>query len=480
MKHSIHITAVVGALIVVLIVTGATLWMSSGARSATDEAVSMVSDFYLEELAGRRIQVVSRFFETQAEQMDRAVNLMNDQVLSSQDTLRKYIGNVESILGLGLFAVVDEDDIVYTRYTTYMGKSRYPFLSEELSGKMSVTTAGIYGGGKQICLAVPMFDKTFLGKKLKACFIEIDMNDIVSMLAFNLTENGTDFSLCYESGADLTGLDFGPFPKDSNLLQEMRHYLSEDQWLPLADHFREGKAGAVHFVHKGAEQILYYSPIPNTGWMMTVLIPKNLIYDQISGIRDKTMTLSTVQILVTTVSLLAFFSLLALQGHGRSKRLLEQERKIAVRDSLTGVGNKYAYTQKEAAVDSALQNGTAGSFALVVCDLNGLKKVNDTKGHAEGDQLLHEASRLICELYDHSPVYRIGGDEFVVFLQGADYDRREELLAELNSTADQNRETNRVVIAAGMAVYEPGDHQLRDIFRRADRQMYDRKKLLKS
>ena len=85
MKRTFPLVTVIGALVVILIVTGATLWMSSGARSATDQAVDMVSDFYLEELAGRRSQVVSRFFETKADQMERAVSLMSPQVLASQD-----------------------------------------------------------------------------------------------------------------------------------------------------------------------------------------------------------------------------------------------------------------------------------------------------------------------------------------------------------------------------------------------------------
>ena len=479
MKRTFPLAAVIGALIVVLIVTGATLWMSSGARSATDQAVSMVSDFYLEELAGRRSQVVSRFFETKAEQIERAVSLINPRILSSQDTLRQYIGNVKMLHGLDLFALVDEDNVVYTDHSTYMGGSRYTFLSDDRPGKRAITTASTYGAGKQICLAVPVQDRSFMGKKLTTCFIEINMDDIVSILAFDAEEKGTHFSLYYGNGANLTGLPFGPFDQKKNLLREMSRYLTADQQQTLEDHFRSNEAGETQFTYSGDEQILYYSPIPETGWMITVLIPKDLIYGQIRGIRDKTMARSTIQILVTCLSLLAFFIILALKERSKSRALLEQERKIAVRDSLTGVGNKYAYTQKEAAIDAALHNGTQQPFALVVCDLNGLKAVNDTKGHAEGDLLIRNACRLICELYDHSPVYRIGGDEFAVLLQGADYDRRDEILEELNRTVERNCENGGVVIAAGMADYEPGDQQLRDTFRRADKQMYERKKQLK-
>ncbi len=480
LRRSFPLSVIIGALLVILVVTASSYWMSSGARKATDEAVEKVSDFYLEELAGRRSQVVSRFFENRAGQMQRAVNLLNPNILASQETLRKYIGNVRDIHGLNLFALVDEDNVVYTEHTTYMGGSRYAFLDGLQPGGMTITTMATYGAGKQICLAIPVENVSFLGKKLKACFIEIDMQDIVSMLAFNIEENGTHFSLYYENGANLTGLDFGPIGKETNLLREMRKYLSEEQWQSLNDHFVEEVAGEVRFTLGNRKEILYYSPIPETDWMITVMLPESLISDQVSGIRNKTITRSLIQIAVTVVALMIFFSLLAWQEKKKSKALLARERKIAVRDSLTGVGNQYAYSEKEATVDAELQSGSAAPYALVVCDLNGLKHVNDTKGHAEGDQLIRDACRMICVLYDHSPVYRIGGDEFAVFLRGSDYERREEILSELNTTVDQNRKNGGVVIAAGMAEYEAGDQQLRDTFRRADKRMYERKSQLKA
>ena len=214
--------------------------------------------------------------------------------------------------------------------------------------------------------------------------------------------------------------------------------------------------------------------------MITVLIPENLIYDQIGGIREETMNRSIIQISITCAALLAFFGVLALKAQRVSRALLEQERKIAVRDSLTGVGNKYAYTQKENAVDRDIQSGNSRPFALVVCDLNGLKQINDTKGHAAGDAFIREACRLICDQYKHSPVYRIGGDEFVVFLEGADYEQRCELLESLNSRIVENAKSGGVVIAAGMAEYQPRDSHLFDVFSRADSRMYERKKQLKN
>ena len=153
---------------------------------------------------------------------------------------------------------------------------------------------------------------------------------------------------------------------------------------------------------------------------------------------------------------------------------------VFVMSSLTGVGNKYAYTRKEAQVNSDILEGSVEPFAIIVCDLNGLKQVNDTQGHAAGDDLIQKASRLLCDCYKHSPAFRIGGDEFVAFLQGQDYEHREELIAELNRQAEQNISTGEPVLAAGTAEFEAEDQKMHDSFERADQRMYIRKKELKT
>ena len=84
-------------------------------------------------------------------------------------------------------------------------------------------------------------------------------------------------------------------------------------------------------------------------------------------------------------------------------------------------------------------------------------------------------------IYKHSPVFRIGGDEFVVLLERDDYENRDSLLGTFNQTIDENQKTGKVVISCGMAVYNPEeDRDYNDVFSRADQLMYDRKNQLKS
>ena len=162
-------------------------------------------------------------------------------------------------------------------------------------------------------------------------------------------------------------------------------------------------------------------------------------------------------------------------------KALGSARHLAYTDPLTGVKNKHAYLEAEQLVNKHIEDGSISEFGVVVFDLNGLKIINDTKGHEAGDKYIKSACSLICSQFKHSPVYRIGGDEFVAFLEGEDYIRREVLLLDFNRKIEENQKLGRVVVSCGFDTYNP---ELLDtfitVFERADRKMYDRKRKLKA
>ena len=117
---------------------------------------------------------------------------------------------------------------------------------------------------------------------------------------------------------------------------------------------------------------------------------------------------------------------------------------------------------------------------MAVCDINGLKYVNDTQGHSAGDQLIKEACALICACFKHGAVFRTGGDEFTVILQDQGFDTMDEAVSRMNRQVEENIEKGAVVVSIGCAVLEPGDQRLQDMFERADKIMYERKQELKA
>ena len=163
-------------------------------------------------------------------------------------------------------------------------------------------------------------------------------------------------------------------------------------------------------------------------------------------------------------------------------RALNTEKELARRDELTGTRNKTAFTELEQSVQADIEGNTdLPHFALVVCDLNDLKKINDTEGHKAGDEYIRSSAKLLCDIFAHSPVFRIGGDEFAVFLSGSDLDLSKQLMNKLRSEVLANLDKHEgPVIAAGMAEFKPGDDlNVTDVFDRADQLMYEDKRKLK-
>lgn len=169
-----------------------------------------------------------------------------------------------------------------------------------------------------------------------------------------------------------------------------------------------------------------------------------------------------------------------LEKEEQKKDLLSAEL-MARRDELTGVKNCNAYKEYEEKIDRKIGSGEDLKIGVVMCDINDLKHINDTMGHNFGDEAIQATSNLICRVFQHSPVFRVGGDEFVIVIKDHDYEHRDQLLERFREEAEINRKTRSgPVVASGMAVYEDGDSKLAEVLCRADHLMYENKGDLKS
>ncbi len=169
-----------------------------------------------------------------------------------------------------------------------------------------------------------------------------------------------------------------------------------------------------------------------------------------------------------------------------SKKVAGKMAELANKDALTGVKNKIAYDNKMANLDEKIKKGEEVSFGIAMVDLNYLKNINDDYGHDSGDRALVKLCGVICATFAHSPVYRIGGDEFVIVLQGEDHENAASLIkgfehqiATLSGEEDALPE-EQVSAAIGYAEYDPdNDACVDDVFKRADQLMYARKREMK-
>ncbi len=161
--------------------------------------------------------------------------------------------------------------------------------------------------------------------------------------------------------------------------------------------------------------------------------------------------------------------------------------KRAYVDSLTSVRNKGAFADTIEELQTQMDSkGNELEYAVGVFDCDDLKSVNDQYGHDKGDIYLKTACRVICHVFQHSPVFRIGGDEFAVILQNADFENRDELIVRFQKAAEETSERaenpwEKVGVAMGIAVYDADtDHSVIDTVRRADKAMYMEKRRKKA
>ena len=173
------------------------------------------------------------------------------------------------------------------------------------------------------------------------------------------------------------------------------------------------------------------------------------------------------------------------------KKVLEEEHlvrdlnKQVFTDALTSVRNKGAFANYIQQMQDGLENGGATEFAIGVFDCDDLKSVNDQHGHDKGDLYLKTACRLICRVFQHSPVFRIGGDEFAVILQNDDYRNWDELIRQFDRTrleisASAQNQWEQVHVAMGVAVFDAQvDQSVIETVQRAEKVMYTDKRVHK-
>lgn len=158
---------------------------------------------------------------------------------------------------------------------------------------------------------------------------------------------------------------------------------------------------------------------------------------------------------------------------------------LAYTDTLTGVKSKTAYDEEVRRLNENIAEGFH-QFGIIMFDINGLKEMNDTYGHDAGDAYIKNSCRLICTTYKHSPVFRIGGDEFIAVLRGQDLLNSQKLMCRFYErmqkiVEEAKKPEEAVSVAAGMAVFkEHKDTDVQSVFKRADENMYKNKTAIKA
>lgn len=184
-------------------------------------------------------------------------------------------------------------------------------------------------------------------------------------------------------------------------------------------------------------------------------------------------TFQTTTILITIVVMSSFayaFSIIT----NRQRQLLMQ---LATKDPLTGSGNRRAFEDKlRSTVALFERNGTPAS--LIILDLDHFKTVNDRHGHAVGDQILCRITEIVnLRIRVTDSLYRIGGEEFVVLLEGQNIERAAHLAEQLRTLVEANELAPDHLVTISLGVAELLENESAgDWLQRADAALYQSKR----
>ncbi len=302
---------------------------SEKTRQTTDSAITKLSSFFIQEIAKNRTTLVIEELAKKRNYINNALSVISEEDLSSVKNFRSYLGNMRILFGLDTFALVDENGLVYTSHSTCSGKTRYPFLAQQITQPIYSTVTN-YGGDKQLFMAVPVSGIYFNNSKITACFVEINIDQMMQAMTYRQDNMDIFFNLYYKNGESLTKSEFGKFAVGQNILSAIKSLnVSEEKVQTIKKDFNEGQSNFVDLIYGDETAHLYYVPVSNTGWMLTILVYETSIGEQIGSSISSLMYNTRLHAIITVAVILLLFIILVLVIRANSKHMINREKDIS-------------------------------------------------------------------------------------------------------------------------------------------------------
>ena len=362
--------AIVGSVLFVVVLTIGTILTGLWSQRDTEKAVESVSALYLDELAGRREKVVSANLDKKIEDMNVALELMEDSDLSDLEHLQAYQAKMKRIYKLEKFAFVDEDGRIYTSLGMQDNIADYNFDYKTIN-EPEISILNLQSEEKKVIVAIPVQDMSLDGKVFKACFMEIDMDVMLQGVSMGSDDSDSTFCNIYtRDGVALNNVYLGGLAVEDNLLEAMKNAkLESGTYEDFLRMFQSGEPGEVTFTYNGAQETLSFVPVKSTDWMLTYLIRESVISAKINPVTESIVLRSLIQSVIAAIVLAGVFVFIiyqirrnaalsiakeASEAENRVKqeqmeeklalqaKLLEEEKKRNVQDSMiTAMSSDY-------------------------------------------------------------------------------------------------------------------------------------------
>ncbi len=314
-----------GVTLAVILVFG-TIWNGQSARSDTESAARSVSLFYLDELAGRREQVVVANIRDKISVIETALDLLTPEDLSDNEHLQAYQLRVKQLFRLERFAFIGDDGLIYTSSGTREGADRFPIDYKAMDGP-EITVGNEGSADKKVIIAVPA-DIPFGETRLAACFMQFDMKEMLAGVSVDAQTNSSTFCNIYtQDGTALSDTILGGLAVEDNLLEAMKNAEFDPgySYEKFLQDFTEGKKGEAAFTYNGIRETLSYVPVEGTDWLLTYLIRETVVSNSISAISNGIIRRSILQSVLIVIAMAGLLAFIIRQINRNAKLVLEKE-----------------------------------------------------------------------------------------------------------------------------------------------------------
>lgn len=389
---------------------------------------------------------------------------------------KRLIQSIVKEQDLNLIGIMKADGDTYYNNGARKNVKNRGYFKKVMQGQkiMSPPLESKVDGRTKVILAVPIYRN---GKVTGALGASYNVGALNQML-FNDIYDGIGFSMIIDTSGKIISCDSGLSYRKIGINDNVYDFytksgeVAEETMKSAKANIKKQKSGILVLKEKNAMSYLAYEPLHINNWMLCYMVPQSKAQEEFQFIGNKEVILFA----VIGVGVITFFILIFQRTSMKQKKM----REIASRDGLTQLYNKAGTEQR---IKEWLHSDRSKAGAvLMMMDVDYFKQINDTYGHAVGDRVLYKVGHLLKSSFrENDIVGRIGGDEFLIFMEGITSEefavrRMENLQQYLRELPIEELEEHTLTCSMGAAFMPKDGTTFGELYKHADEALYTTKR----
>ncbi len=385
---------------------------------------------------------------------------------------KRLIQSIVKEQDLDLIAIINADGDTYYNNGARKNVKNRGYFKKAMQGQkiMSPPLESKVDGRTKVILAVPIYKDGEVTGVLGASYNVGALNQML----FDDIYDGIGFSMIIDTSGRIISCDSGASYRKININDNVYDFyiksgeVAEGTMAQAKTNIKKQKSGILVLKNESDVRYLAYEPLHINNWMLCYMVPQKKAQEGFQFIRSREMLLFA----IIGVGVITFLILIFQRSFIRQKKM----REIASRDGLTQLYNKVG-TERLIKEWLHSDSSKAGGVFMMM-DVDYFKQINDTYGHAVGDRVLYKVGHLLKSSFrENDIVGRIGGDEFLIFMEGVTSEqfavrRMENLQQYLRELPIEELEGHVLTCSMGAAFAPKDGTTFEELYKHADEALY--------